>query len=90
MGPAPDFFRRRQADLDGIEIGDRVLHFERARTKQGVPPLPALKGSSQLSVAIASLLSFAGAESLGPRETFLQNLRMASAVSISALLATDH
>jgi len=42
MGPAPDFFRRCEADLDGIEIGDRILHFERARTKQGVPPLPAL------------------------------------------------
>src|SRR5208282_2358922 len=39
MRPAPDFFRRRQADADGIEIGDGVLHFERARTKQGVPPL---------------------------------------------------
>src|SRR6202167_3624389 len=34
--PASDFFRRCQADLDGIEIGDRVLHFERARTKQVV------------------------------------------------------
>src|SRR5260370_32056674 len=43
MRPAPDFFRRRQADADGIEIGNRVLHFERARTKQGVPPLPALR-----------------------------------------------
>jgi hypothetical protein len=42
MRPAPDFFRRRKADLNGIEIGDRVLHFERARTKQGVPPLPAV------------------------------------------------
>src|SRR5271168_4768563 len=41
--PAPDFFRRRQTDADGIEIRNRVLHFERARTKQGVPPLPALR-----------------------------------------------
>jgi hypothetical protein len=43
MGPAPDFFRRGQADADGIEIRDGVLHLERARTKQGAPPLPALE-----------------------------------------------
>src|SRR2546423_12220266 len=42
MRPAPDFFRRRQADADCIEIRNRVLHFERARTKQGIPPLPAV------------------------------------------------
>jgi hypothetical protein len=42
MRPAPDFLGRCKADLDGIEIGDRVLHFERARTKQGGPPLPAV------------------------------------------------
>src|ERR1700733_9038078 len=47
MRPAPDFFRRRQANADGIEIRNRVLHFERARTKQGVPPLPALKDSGR-------------------------------------------
>src|SRR5271168_3802996 len=50
MRPAPDFFRRRQADADGIEIRDRVLHFEWARTKQGVPPLPALYSSTQYPV----------------------------------------
>src|SRR5205807_7174971 len=42
MRPAPDFFRRGQADADGIEVSNRILHFERARTKQGVPPLPAV------------------------------------------------
>ncbi len=41
MRPAPDFFRRGQADADGIEIGDGVCQIKRARTKQGVPPLPA-------------------------------------------------
>ncbi len=39
--PAPDFFGRGQADADSIEIGDRVCQIKRARTKQGVPPLPA-------------------------------------------------
>jgi hypothetical protein len=66
MGPAPDFFRRRQADLDGIEIGDRVLHFERARTKQGIPPLPALMAAASFEWPAASFLCFAVAESLGP------------------------
>src|ERR1035438_1704558 len=60
MRPAPDFLRRREADLDGIEIGDRVLHFERARTKQGVPPLPALKDNSQSSVASCQFFVFRG------------------------------
>src|SRR5271168_3324783 len=50
MRPAPDFFRRRQADADGIEIRNRVLHFERARTKQGVPPL-----SSAVSLPLTAL-----------------------------------
>ena len=43
--PAPDFFRRRQANADGIEIRNRILHFERARTKQGVPPLSSAMSS---------------------------------------------
>src|SRR5579863_3656146 len=51
MRPAPDFFGRGKADADGIEVSNRVLHFERARTKQGVPPLPALKNSTQYPVA---------------------------------------
>src|SRR5215813_4505750 len=41
MRPAPDFFRRCQADADRIEIGNRVRHVKGARTIQGVPPLPA-------------------------------------------------
>src|SRR5277367_4950209 len=39
--PAPDFFRRREADANGIEIGDRVCQVKGARTKQGNPRLPA-------------------------------------------------
>ena len=42
MRPAPDFFRRGQADADGVEIGDRVCHVKGARTIQGGPPLPAV------------------------------------------------
>src|SRR4029077_2781879 len=41
MRPAPDFFRRCQADADRIEIGNGVRHVKGARTIQGVPPLPA-------------------------------------------------
>jgi len=40
--PAPDFFRRRQTDTDGVEVCNHICHFERARTKQGGPPLPAV------------------------------------------------
>src|SRR5437879_12190556 len=39
--PAPNFFRRCQADTDGIEIGDRVYQVKGARTIQGIPRLPA-------------------------------------------------
>src|SRR4029077_7123959 len=42
MRPAPDFFRRRQADTDGVEVRDHICHFKGARTKQGVPSLPAV------------------------------------------------
>src|SRR2546423_14814738 len=42
MRPAPDLFGRGKADADGIEVSNRILHLERARTKQGVPPLPAV------------------------------------------------
>src|ERR1035438_196409 len=38
MRPAPDFFRGRQADANGIEISHGICHIERARTKH-VPPL---------------------------------------------------
>src|ERR1035438_7611242 len=38
MRPAPDFFRGREADANGIEISHGVCHIERARTKH-VPPL---------------------------------------------------
>src|SRR6202451_1105176 len=66
MRPAPDFFRRRQADADGIEIRYRILHFERARTKQGVPPLPALRAVASGQRPVASSLVFRGAESESP------------------------
>src|SRR5438105_8978050 len=50
MRPAPDFFRRGQADADSIEIGDRVCHVKGARTIQGGPPLPAsVRRRSRLS-----------------------------------------
>ena len=39
--PAPNFFRRCQADADRSEIGNGVRHVKGARTIQGVPPLPA-------------------------------------------------
>src|SRR5215467_11880775 len=42
MRPAPDFFRRSQTDANGVKVRDHICHFKRARTKQGVPPLPAL------------------------------------------------
>src|SRR5208282_351800 len=38
MRPAPDFFRRCQADADSIKISHRICQIERARTKH-VPPL---------------------------------------------------
>src|SRR6266852_9841000 len=38
MRPAPDFFRGRQADANGIKISHGICHIERARTKH-VPPL---------------------------------------------------
>src|SRR3984893_17744397 len=40
--PAPDFLRRGQTDANGVEVRDHICHFEWARTKQGVPPLPAV------------------------------------------------
>ena len=50
MRPAPDFFRRGQADADGVKVSDGVCHVKRARTIQGGPPLsrgrtPPLRGS---------------------------------------------
>jgi hypothetical protein len=42
MRPAPDFFRGGQRDANGIKVRDHICHFEWARTKQGVPPLPAV------------------------------------------------
>src|ERR1700693_5727816 len=39
MRPAPDFFRRGQADANGVEVSDGVCHVKRARTVQGGPPL---------------------------------------------------
>src|SRR5579871_2919825 len=41
MRPAPDLLRRSQTDTNGVKVGDHICHFEWARTKQGVPPLPA-------------------------------------------------
>src|SRR5208337_299171 len=38
MRPAPDLFRGRQADANGVKINHRICHIERARTKH-VPPL---------------------------------------------------
>src|ERR1035438_778623 len=38
MRPAPDLFRGRQADANGIEVSNGICHIERARTKH-VPPL---------------------------------------------------
>src|ERR1700693_1378832 len=38
MRPAPDLFRGRQADADGIKVSHGICHIERARTKH-VPPL---------------------------------------------------
>src|SRR5260370_27429275 len=57
MRPAPDLFRGRQADANGIKVSHRICHIERARTKH-VPPLSsavapphaALNFSSQFSV----------------------------------------
>ena len=69
MRPAADFFRRCQTDADGIEIRDRVLHFERARTKQGVPPVPALSGAGRFSAALP-VLCFAVVESFFPTKRF--------------------
>src|SRR5579871_758516 len=40
--PAPDLFRRCQADANGVEVRDHICHLKWARTKQGVPPLPAV------------------------------------------------
>src|ERR1700733_4221609 len=48
--PAPDFFRGRQADTDRIKVRNYIGHFERARTKQGVPPL-----SSAVAPPLAAL-----------------------------------
>src|ERR1700730_2990875 len=61
--PAPDFFRRGQTDANGVEVRDHICHFEWARTKQGVPPLPAalarpltaLVTSSQFSIPSSRL-----------------------------------
>src|SRR6476620_10343546 len=39
MRPAPDLFRRGQADADGVKVSDRVCHVKGARTVQGGPPL---------------------------------------------------
>src|ERR1700687_931260 len=38
MRPAPDLFRGRKADANGIKISHGICHIERARTKH-VPPL---------------------------------------------------
>src|SRR5271168_1565529 len=79
MRPAPDLFRRRQADADSIEIRNRVLHFERARTKQGVPPLPALREYRLPSTQYRLLVSRETRELL-IRETFpFSNLQYPSA-----------
>src|SRR5436305_14897503 len=40
--PAPDLLGRGQTDANGVEVRDYICHFEWARTKQGVPPLPAV------------------------------------------------
>src|SRR5882762_5330797 len=40
--PAADLFRGSQTDANRIEVGNHICHFEWARTKQGVPPLPAV------------------------------------------------
>src|ERR1700676_4317786 len=38
MRPAPDFFRGRKGDANGIKTRPGIFHIERARTKH-VPPL---------------------------------------------------
>src|SRR5260370_36020663 len=38
MRPAPDLFRGRQADANGVKVSHGICHIERARTKH-VPPL---------------------------------------------------
>src|SRR5262249_7572036 len=35
MRPAADFFRRGQADANGVEISNRICQIKRARTEQG-------------------------------------------------------
>src|SRR5208282_745029 len=52
--PAPDLLRRGQANANGIKIGDRTCQVKGARTKH-VPPLPALRGSSQYLVPSTEL-----------------------------------
>src|SRR5208337_4641750 len=80
MRPAPDFFRGRQADANGIEISHGVCHIKGARTKH-VPPLSCSQKqypvpSSQYPVC--SFKCFAKTESYGSRNvlsnSFSQNL----------------
>src|ERR1700682_2863477 len=79
--PAPDFFRRRQTDADGIEIRNHICHFKWARTKQGVPPLPALYSSTQYRVPGTeppTAVHVSRNRELPIRETFSQILKFVS------------
>src|SRR5260370_10898028 len=59
MRPAPDFFRGRQADANGIKISHGICHIERARTKH-VPPLSC--GSHAPTVGPPLQFSFTGSQ----------------------------
>src|ERR1700681_1929828 len=72
--PAPDFFRRGQTDANGVEVRNHICHFEWARTKQGVPPLPALKAAASCQWPVASFYVPQWSRAKFPAELFLKIL----------------
>ena len=97
MRPAPDFFRRCQADADSIEIGNRVCHVKGARTVQGGPPLPAAVSPPLAAPeSVASRRCSVASDFSDPRRSgaraaarFLQN-SFADPVSDCASSTTEH
>src|SRR5207302_9705073 len=92
--PAPDFFRRGQTDANGVKVRDHICHFEWARTKQGVPPLPAvltrpLTGPKPVASGQWSVTRFlaAGSEPK-PTDLFSSNLSFSGPSGSSVL--TSH
>src|SRR5207248_8498102 len=52
MRPAPDFFRRAQADTDSVEISNRVCQVKRARTEQDFLQLCGIVAAVRGSVKV--------------------------------------